>query len=256
MTLDSLYSVYRIHYIWKLISSVWWHIHYMWYITQWLYLWYQTLYVHYIFTLSGITHSVITAHHCVPSQPLCLILYSKSFCHYTKCSNFMTSSECKSSQPLYVWHHMHYIWHHTHSLWHYTTFFMTSSPLCLTSHPLYVTLPPLYLCIHAHYINDITATLYVISHTVYMWHPTHYIYMISYPLCMTTQHCVLLIPLSAYVWHHLHYRWYHIHSITPIRRIYDVTSTPGMVSQPQYQTSHPLYLCHQNLSTDIIPTFV
>ena len=63
---------------------------------------YQTLYVHDIFTLYGITHSVMNAHHCVPSQPLCLILYSKYFCHYTKCSNFMTRSECKSSQPLYV----------------------------------------------------------------------------------------------------------------------------------------------------------
>ena len=80
--------------------------------------------------------------------------------------------------------------------------------------------------------------------------------MTSYPLCMTTQHCVLLIPHSAYVWHHLHYRWYHIHSVTPNHRIYDVTSTMGMASQPQYQTSHPLYLCHHNLSTDIIPTFV
>ena len=29
-----------------------------------------------------------------------------------------------------------------------------------------------------------------------------------------------------------------------------------MISHPLYQTSHPLYLCHHNLSTDIIPTFV
>ena len=80
--------------------------------------------------------------------------------------------------------------------------------------------------------------------------------MTSYPPCKTTQYCVLLIPHSAYVWHHLHYRWYHIHSITPNHSIYDVTSTSGMTSHPLYQTSHPVYLCHQNLSTDIIPTFV
>ena len=73
--------------------------------------------------------------------------------------------------------------------------------------------------------------------------------MISYPLCMTTQHFVWLIPHSAYVWHHLHYRWYHIPSNRPNRSIYDVTSTSGM-------TSHRQYLCHHNLSTDIIPTFV
>ena len=29
-----------------------------------------------------------------------------------------------------------------------------------------------------------------------------------------------------------------------------------MASQPLYQTSHPLYLSHHNISTDIIPTFV
>ena len=124
----------------------------------------------------------MTTHHCVPSQPLCLILHSKNFWHYTKCSNFMTRSECKSSQPLYVWHNMHYVWHHIHSLWHHTTLFMTSSPLYLTSHPLYVTLRPLYLCNRTHSINDIAATLYMISHTVYMWHPTQYIYDNSSPL--------------------------------------------------------------------------
>ena len=120
---------------------------------------------------------------------------------------------------------------------------------------------------YLHCICVITPTLSMISQPPYMWYhirytcdilPTIYIYiyMISYPLCMTTQHCVLLILHSAYVWHHLHYRWYHIHSITPNRHIYDVTSTPGMASQTQYQTLHPLYLCHQNLSTDILPTFV
>ena len=121
LTLHALYSVHHTHYIWKLISSVWCHIHYMWYITQWHYLWYQTLYVHDIFTLYGITHSVMTTHHCVHSHPLCLILHSKYFWHYTKCSNFMTRSECKSSQPLYVWQNKHYIWQHIHSLWYHTT---------------------------------------------------------------------------------------------------------------------------------------
>ena len=82
------------------------------------------------------------------------------------------------------------------------------------------------------------------------------IFMTSYPLCMTIQHCVLLIPHSAYVWHYLHYRWHHIHSITPNHHIYDVTSISGMTSHSLYQISHPLYLCHHSLSSDIIPTFV
>ena len=115
---------------------------------------------------------------------------------------------------------------------------------------------------YVHCICVITPTL-SISKTPYIWYHIRYtcdilptIYMISYPLCMTTQHCVLSIPHTAYVWHHLHYRWYHIHSNTPKHRIYDVTSTSGMASQPQYQTSHPLCLCHHNISTDIIPNFV
>ena len=166
----------------------------------------------------------------------------------------MKRSKCMSSQHVFVWHHTHHIWHHIHSLWNHTTLFMTSSPLYLTSHPLYMTLRPLYLCNHTHSINDISATLCVISHTVYMWHTIQY--MISYSLCMTTQICVWLIPHSAYVWHHLHYSCYHIHSITPNHNIYDVTNSSGMTSLPLYKTSHSLYLCHHNLSTDIIPTFV
>ena len=103
----------------------------------------------------------------------------------------------------------------------------------------------------------------MISQPTYMWYHILYtcdilptIYMISYPLCMTTQHCVLLISHSAYVWCHLHYRWYHIHSISPNHSIYDVTFTSGMTWHTLYQTLSPLFLCHNNLSTDIIPTFV
>ena len=109
--------------------------------------WKKTKSMHCI-TLYGITHSVMTTNHCVPSQPLCLTLHSKYFWHYTQFTNVMTRSECKSSQPLYVWHNMHYIRHHIHSLWHHTTLFMMSSPLYLTSHPLYVTSRPLYLYNH------------------------------------------------------------------------------------------------------------
>ena len=102
----------------------------------------------------------------------------------------------------------------------------------------------------------ISQSLYVWSHIQYTCDILSTLFMTSYPLCMRTQHCVLLIPHSAYVWHPLHYRWHHIHSITPNHSIYDVTSTSGMTSHPWYQTSHPLYLCHHNLSTDSIPSFV
>ena len=126
--------------------------------------------------------------------------------------------------------------------------FMKSGPIYLTSHPLYLTSRPLYLCHHTHTIDDITATICMISHPVYVWHHIH-ISMTWYPLCMTSQNCVFMTTHAAYVWYHLHYRERHIHSITQNHSIYDVTSTSGM-------TSHPLYLCHHNLSMDIIPTFV
>ena len=59
-----------------------------------------------------------------------------------------------------------------------------------------------------------------------------------------------MTPHSAYVRHPLHCRWHHIRSITPNHSIYDVTSTSGMIWRPLYQTLHPLYLCHQNLSAN------
>ena len=80
-------------------------------------------------------------------------------------------------------------------------------------------------------------------------------FLTKYPLSMTSQPSVLMSPHSAYVWHPLHCRWPRIHSITPNNSIYDVTSTSGMTSHALYQTLHPLYLCHHNLSTDITPSF-
>ena len=105
----------------------------------------------------------------------------------------MTSQQvCKSSHLAYMWHHTHSkshhiqnlwhqwscfmtpktlyschnissVWHHIHSLGHLTTLWMTSSPLYLTSRPL-------YLCHHTHPIDDITATIWMVSHPVYLWH--------------------------------------------------------------------------------------
>ena len=84
-------------------------------------------------------------------------------------------------------------------------------------------------------------------------------------------------PYPLYLWHHVHYVrqhntvwcWYHTQHMCDIicttdditstlshqASVYDVTSTTGMTSHPLCKTSHTLYLCHHNLSTDIIPTF-
>ena len=157
----------------------------------------------YMFMTYMASRTVLWPHnHCVPSQTLWLTLpsvYFSHFWHVTKCSNVMKRSVCMSSQPPYVWHHMHYIWHHVHSLWHHTTLFMMSSPLYLTSHPLYLTSRALYLCNHTHSINDIIATLCMISHTVYMWHPIHYIYDIISTMYDNTTLCSLDTTLGIYV---------------------------------------------------------
>ena len=176
MTSNALYSFHHTHYIWHLIYSVWCHIHYVCYVTQWPSLWHQTLYVCDIFTLYGNTHSVMTTQSvCAFTATMPVITLSVFLTLHTM-YHFMKRSQCMSSQPIYVWHHMHYIWHHLHALWHHATLFMMSSPLYLTSHSLYLTSRLLYLRQHTHSLNDITATLCMISHTVYMWHPIHYVY--------------------------------------------------------------------------------
>ena len=129
-------------------------------------------------------------------------------------------------KPPFGGHHTHYIRHHVYCI-------------CVITPTLSVISQPLYVWYHIQYMWDILST----------------IFMTSYPICMTTQTCVLIKPHSAHVWHHLHYRRRHIHSITPSHSLYDFTSSSGMTSHPLYQTSHQLYLCHHNLSTDITPTF-
>ena len=66
-----------------------------------------------------------------------------------------------TSQSLHSWHQISSIWHHIHSLGPHTTLSMTSTPLYLSSRPL-------CLCHHTHPINDITATLWMVSHPVYL----------------------------------------------------------------------------------------
>ena len=138
----------------------------------------------------------------------------------------ITSSLFYLKRPFWG-HHTHYIRHRVHCICVITT------TLSMTSQPLYVR-----------------------YHIQYMWDILSTIFMTWYTLCMTTQPCVLITPHSAYLWHHLHYRRRHIHSITPSHNLYDFRSTSGMTSHPLYQTSHQQYLCHHNLSTDITPTFV
>ena len=195
------------------------------------------------------SHTVLWQHkHFVTSQPLYLASHPLYLCHNNQWINFIKPSLCMTSQPLCVWHHMHYMWHNIHNLGHHTT-------LCMISGPIYLTSLPLYLCHHTHPIEDITGTICMTSHPVYLWHHIHYIYDIISTKYGITTLCVDDATLGI-VWHSLHCRWQRTHCITSNHSIHDVTSTSAMTTQPLYQTSHPLYLCHHTVSTDISLTFV
>ena len=130
-------------------------------------------------------------------------------------------------KPPFWWHYTHYVIHRVHCI-------------CVITPTLLMISQPIYVWYHIQYMWDIPSTIFMTSH----W------------LCITSQTSVLITPHSAYVWHHLHYRRRPIHSIIPSYNLCDFTSTSGMTSHTVFQTSHQLYLCHHNLSTDITPTFV
>ena len=160
----------------------------------------------------------------------------------------------RATYTLNMWHHSHYLVHHPHSIVNITpTRFMTShSPYvwhCVhyRRHHILTFWPQTtiwghhtyYIRPYVHCILVITPNLSMISQPLYVWYHIKYIwdilstiFMTSYPSCKTRQNCKLITPHSAYVWHHLHYRRRHIHSITPSHSLYDFTSTSGITSQP------------------------
>ena len=179
-------------------------------------------YMFMIYSLYIASRTVLWPHsHCVPSQPLCLTLHSMYFWHYTQCTNVMKRSVFMSSQPLYVWHHMHYIWHHIHSLRYQTTLWH--------SHTLYLCHHTQDTCHHIQSSWAITYSVLIIAHVQYVWYQTHYMYDIIWILCdiTTTLYDITIL----YSWHHTHCIWCHIHSTC------DITATVTM-------TRHLLYFWH------------
>ena len=160
------------------------------------------------------------------SHPLCLWQHTRHMCGIVCIIQDIASSLFDHKPPSWG-HHTHFIRYRVHCI-------------CVIIPTLSMISQPLYIWYHIQYMEHILTT----------------IFMTSYPLCMTSQHCVLIRHHWAYVWHHLYYRRCHIHSITPSHNLYDFTSTSGMTSHPLYQTSHQMYLCHQDLSTDITHNFV
>ena len=139
MTSHALYSLHHTHYIWHLIYSVWCHIHYVCYITQWLYLWHQTLYVYDIYTWYGITHCVMT------TQPLCA---------FTATMPDITLSVFLTLHRMYQFYEKKWMYVITASIC------MTPYALHMISHPLFMT------SYHCSY--HITSTAFMTSHTLYM----------------------------------------------------------------------------------------
>ena len=198
------------------------------------------------------SHKVLWPHNnCVTSQPLCLSSQQLYLCHHTQWINFIKSSVCMTSQPLCLWHHMQYMWHHMNNLGCHIT-------LCMTSGPLYLTSIPMHLSHHINPIDDITASICMISHPVYLWHHFHYIYDISTKYDLTTlcsgrntrhMYDILCTADATHPLYHTkpQYLWCHIHlsheNTTPVL---DIACTVSMSSVRLhwhlthfFMTSHP-----------------
>ena len=173
-------------------------------------------YIFMTYSLYMASHTKLPHSHCVRSQPLCLTLHSMYFWHYTQCTNVMKRSICMSSQPLYVWHHMHYIWHHIHSLWYHT--------MLWHSHTLYSCLHTQDTCHRIHCCWALTYSVLNIAYLQYVFSQTDYMYDIIWILCDITT--ALYDITILYSWHHFHT----IHDITPT--VYNMTYTLLVISQP------------------------
>ena len=175
-----------------------------------------------------------------------------------------------TSQTLHSWFQNSSLWHHIHSLGHHTTLSMTSSPLYLTSCPL-------YLCHHNHPIDDIAATIWMVSHPVYLWHRIPYIYdmistkygittlcvddttlgicVTSFPLPMTSR--TLYHPKPQYLWCQIHFRDDLTSPVSDLApkvalssqplhwyhtQFWMTSHTPCVTSYALYITSHPILM--------------
>ena len=126
----------------------------------------------------------------------------------------------------------------------------------MTSSPLYLNSCPSYLCHHTHHIEDITATIWMVSHPVYLWNHIPCIYHIisskydittlcvddtTLGICVTsfavqmTSH-TLYHSKPQYLLCHIHFR----HDITP--PVSDIAPTVSLSSNPHYWGHHSHYI--------------
>ena len=146
----------------------------------------------------------------------------------------------------YIWKHIHCISVITPRLWiiqcHCT--YGNTATICMTSYELHVTSRPLYLCHHTHPIEDITATIWMVSQPVYLWNHIPCIYDIisskydnlctaddiAYTLSHQTTVFIMSHPLQA--WHHTPCIRYCAHCI------FVITTSP-LISHPLFNDITP-----------------
>ena len=183
--------------------------------------------------------------------------HSHYLCHHTHCIDKITLTLFMTSHSSYVWHHLHYTRHHNLTFWPQDT-------ILRTSHLLYYKSCPLYLCHHTNSIDDITATICMISLPVYGRQSIHYIFDIVPTMIDNTtlgvDYTTLGICMTSFVLQkpsqplsgssHPLYRHHHTHSF------YDITLAICVASFELYKTWHPHFLISNHHFEDITPTIL
>ena len=145
-------------------------------------------------------------------------------------------------QPLYLWYHIQYIWYYPYCFHDNTTTITDISPTIfdiratvpVSSHPLYRKHHK-YRSHHTWHMYDIIHISHEITLTIYgtnaqcLWHHNHYIW-----------HCIHTISVITSL-----YWWYHTNCIYEISsNLYDnIISIVYNNICTKYVTSQPLYLC-------------
>ena len=187
MKSNALFSLHHTHYIRYLIYSVWCHIHSVCYITQWLYLWHQTLCLWHI--------QLIWPHAQCYDHTSIVCLHSHYAWHYTQCLFDMTHNVPILWKEVNVYHHSLYMYDPICTIYDIKPYMFMTNSLYMASRTV---LWPHNSCVPS---QPLCLTL----HWVYFWHDTKCTNFMKRSECLSSQ------PL--YVWHDMHYIWHHIHSL-------------------------------------------
>ena len=191
-----------------------------------------------------------------------------------------------TSQPLYVWHHMHYIWHHIHSLTSHHFMYHIKSTISYLTSTVSVSSHPHYRWYHSHSMDDIPSSNHVTSYPLYLlylthsiwhqnrvcwWHHTWHMYDIicnteDFTSTLSQKTTVFMMSHPLQAWHETHYIRHDTHCIFVITNfplishplLCDIKPTMCATSYALYKTSHPLLMsshyCTYDITTSIYET--